>query len=48
MSLVGRCRKAQAQGDTVGLSAITLSELEFGAFKSGQYDDEIVAVVRDK
>jgi tRNA(fMet)-specific endonuclease VapC len=44
MSLVDRCRKAQEAGDTVALSAITVSELEFGARKSGQYDDEIAAV----
>lgn len=28
----------------VGLSAITVSELEFGAHKSGHYDTEIAAV----
>ncbi len=44
LSLVARCRAAQAKGDVVGLSAITLSELEFGAYKSGDYDTEIVAV----
>ena len=35
LSLVARCRAAQAKGDVVGLSAITVSELEFGAYKSG-------------
>ena len=44
LSLVARCRAAQARGDVVGLSAITVSELEFGAYKSGDYDTEIVAV----
>jgi tRNA(fMet)-specific endonuclease VapC len=44
MALVARCREAQAKGDLVGLSAITASELEFGAHKSGNYDTEIVAV----
>jgi len=43
LSLVARCRAAQARGDVVGLSAITVSELEFGAYKS-DYDTEIVAV----
>jgi tRNA(fMet)-specific endonuclease VapC len=43
-ALVERCRHAKASGDTVGLSAITVSELEFGARKSDNYDDEIVAV----
>jgi tRNA(fMet)-specific endonuclease VapC len=41
---VARCREAQAQGDAVGLSAITVSELEFGAHNSGDYDTEITAV----
>jgi predicted nucleic acid-binding protein len=44
LALVARCRKAQAQGDVVGLSVVTVSELEFGACKSGNYDTEIVAV----
>jgi tRNA(fMet)-specific endonuclease VapC len=42
--LVARCREAQSHGDVVGLSAITVSELEFGAHNSGDYDSEIVAV----
>ena len=41
---MARCRDAQAKGDVVGLSAITVSELEFGAYNSGDYDTEIVAV----
>jgi predicted nucleic acid-binding protein len=44
LALVTRCREAQAKGDLVGLSAITVSELEFGAHNSGDYDTEIVAV----
>jgi tRNA(fMet)-specific endonuclease VapC len=44
LALVGRCRQAQAHGDMVGLSAITVSELEFGAYHSGDYDTEIGAV----
>jgi tRNA(fMet)-specific endonuclease VapC len=42
--LVDRCRKAQRRGDSVGLSAITVSELEFGARNSGQYETEMAAV----
>ena len=42
--LAERCRSAQAAGDDVGLSAITVSELEFGAHHSGQYEREITAV----
>jgi tRNA(fMet)-specific endonuclease VapC len=44
LALVARCRDAQSKGDVVGLSAITVSELEFGACKSGNYDTEISAV----
>jgi tRNA(fMet)-specific endonuclease VapC len=44
MALVERCRRAQVDGDRVGLSAITVSELEFGARKSEDYEEEIAAV----
>jgi tRNA(fMet)-specific endonuclease VapC len=44
LALVARCRAAQPEGDVVSLSAITVSELEFGADNSGDYDTEIVAV----
>jgi tRNA(fMet)-specific endonuclease VapC len=44
LALVARCREAQAKGDVVGLSAVTVSELEFGAYNSGNYDTEIIAV----
>jgi tRNA(fMet)-specific endonuclease VapC len=44
LALVGRCREAQAEGDSIGLSAITVSELEFGACNSADYDAEIEAV----
>lgn len=43
-SLVERCRGAQAAGETVGLSAVTVSELEFGARHSAHDDVEIAAV----
>ncbi len=42
--LVARCRQLQSLGDSVGLSAVTVSELEFGARKSGQYEIDIAAV----
>lgn len=42
--LVDRCRSVQAAGDSVALSAITASELDFGARNSGDYDAEISAV----
>jgi tRNA(fMet)-specific endonuclease VapC len=44
LALVARCREAQAKGDVVALSAVTVSELEFGAYNSGNYDTEIIAV----
>jgi len=43
-TLMQRCRKAQTAGDSVGLSARTVSELEFGARNSRNYEDEIAAV----
>jgi tRNA(fMet)-specific endonuclease VapC len=42
--LVARCRRVQNAGDAVGLSALSVSELEFGAHHSGQYHVEIAAV----
>ncbi len=42
--LVDHCQKAQKEGHAVGVSAITVSELEFGARKSRRYDEEIAAV----
>ncbi len=44
LALVTRCRDAQARGDMVGLSAVTVSELEFGARHGDDYDSEITAV----
>src|SRR6185295_6188308 len=41
---VQRCREAQADGHTVAVSAITVSELEYGAHKSGRYEQESAAV----
>lgn len=43
-ALVARCQEAHREGDVVGLSAITVSELEFGAYNSGDHEAEIVAV----
>lgn len=43
-TLLERCRQTQAAGDSVGLSAVTVSELEFGARNSRKYEDEIAAV----
>jgi tRNA(fMet)-specific endonuclease VapC len=46
LRLVERCRSAQNEGHTVGVSAITVSELEFGARKSGRYEKESAAVAK--
>ena len=44
LQLTQRCREVQAAGDAVGLSAVTVSELEYGARHSGNYDQEMAAV----
>ena len=44
LALVERVRRVQAAGDVVAVSAITVSELEFGARLGGKYDDEMSAV----
>ena len=44
--LVERCKQAQSRGDSVGLSAITVSELEYGGQRSDRYETEIEAVRR--
>lgn len=41
--LAKRCEKAWHQGNTIGLSAITVSEVEFGAQNSGNYEAEMAA-----
>lgn len=42
--IVARCREQQTLGHDVGLSAITVAELEYGAQHSGDYEKEIAAV----
>jgi tRNA(fMet)-specific endonuclease VapC len=42
--LVERCQEEQKAGHEIGISAITVSELEYGARNSSSYDDEIAAV----
>jgi tRNA(fMet)-specific endonuclease VapC len=42
--ILDRCRQHQDTGDEVGLSAITVAELEYGARQSDHYDREISAV----
>jgi len=39
-----QCRRQQSLGNEIGLSAITVAELEFGARHSGDYNREIAAV----
>ena len=42
--LVDRCRRAQTEGDTLAVSAITVAELEFGARQTDRPDDELRAM----
>ena len=42
--IVQRCQQAMAKGDRVAISAISVSELEYGACRSGQYSAEMAAV----
>src|SRR5437588_11847375 len=42
--LVDRCQRHQAAGGSVGLSAVTISELEFGARLSQDHEAEMAAV----
>ncbi|MBI4863620.1 MAG: type II toxin-antitoxin system VapC family toxin [Candidatus Riflebacteria bacterium] len=44
LQLVDKCRQAQKDGHRVGVSAVSVSELEFGARRGGRYEDEIEAV----
>ncbi len=39
-----RCKERQEAGDLVGVSAITVAELEFGARRCGDYEREAEAV----
>jgi len=43
-ALVDRCKHAQSAGHSVGVSAVTVSELEYGARRSDQYETEIEAL----
>lgn len=43
-TLENACRRAVAAGDILGLSAISVSELEFGASFSGRYHEEMAAI----
>lgn len=42
--IAARCRKQQVGGNDIGLSAITVAELEYGARNSADYPQEIAAV----
>ena len=41
--LAEQCQRVWSQGDSIGLSAITASEMEFGARLSADYEAEIAA-----
>ena len=42
--ILAKCQHRQAAGDEIGLSAITVAELEYGARNSADYENEIGAV----
>src|ERR1039457_655529 len=42
--IVAHCRRQHSLGNEIGLSAITVAELEYGAHHSGDYEKEIAAV----
>jgi tRNA(fMet)-specific endonuclease VapC len=44
LAIVARCQRAQSEDDSVAVSAVTVSELEFGARNSDNYEAEIIAV----
>lgn len=44
LKVVEQCRKSQEDGHSVAISAVSISELEFGARKSERYEEEIAAV----
>ena len=44
--ILGRAQKQKAAGHEVALSAITVAELEFGAWNSGDYQTELDATRR--
>lgn len=46
MRLEVACKEAQANGNVVGLSAITVSELEFGTRNGGRYESEMMLIRR--
>ena len=43
-ALVERCRQAERDGHVLGVSCISVSELEFGAQHSGRYEEESAAL----
>jgi tRNA(fMet)-specific endonuclease VapC len=46
LRLAGICQEARAHGDTVGLSAVTICELELGARNGGRYESEMTLIRR--
>lgn len=44
LKVVEQCRQSQVTGHSVAISAVSISELEFGARKSEYYEEEIAAV----
>jgi tRNA(fMet)-specific endonuclease VapC len=46
IKLAQKCQQVQGEGDTVGLSAITVSELEYGARYGDRYEAEMSLIRR--
>jgi tRNA(fMet)-specific endonuclease VapC len=46
VALIERGRQAQKEGHVIAVSAITVSELEFGARKSGRHEQEVAAIAK--
>lgn len=44
LAVLQHCQQSQKEGHLVGVSAITTSELEFGAQRSGRYPEESRAI----
>jgi|SRR5665213_180891 len=42
--IAAHCRRQQSLGHEIGLSSISVAELEYGARRSGNYEKEIAAV----
>ncbi|MBU6402636.1 MAG: hypothetical protein KGS61_20135, partial [Verrucomicrobia bacterium] len=42
--ILARCRKARTDDDLLGVSALTVAELEFGARHGGRYSEQVAGL----